>query len=82
MKRCVIALLALLAVSTSLDARRRCNKGKCARPKDEVASCDREPCCIKTVTVKKPAIRQCHYTWVCPEGYEANGYENEGHESK
>lgn len=77
MKRCVIALLALLAVSSSLEARRRCNRGSCHKG-DIVASCDPEPCCVKTVTVKTPAVRKCHYTWVCPEGYEANGYENDG----
>ena len=79
MKRNILALLALVAVSAQLEAR-RCFKRSCAN-KEVVASCDPEPCCIKTVTVKKPAIRQCHYTWVCPEGYESNGTMSE-HESK
>jgi hypothetical protein len=79
MKRCILALIALSSISLlEARSRRSCNKGHC-ETKTEVASCDPQPCCVKSVTVKAPAIRKCHYTWVCPEGYEVSGEE---HESK
>jgi hypothetical protein len=81
MKRSLLALVALISAAVVFDAsaegRRRgrgCRTGKC-HTKEVVASCDPEPCCVKTVQVKKPAIRQCHYTWVCPEGFEEVGTE-------
>ena len=79
MKRCILALIALSSIITVDAFGRRCNRGRC-ETKTEVASCDPQPCCVKSVQVKAPAIRKCHYTWVCPEGYEVSG--SEEHEAK